>query len=72
VAQPYLCKIQVNGDSAYFAAFLPVEPWIAEFPLIWRMPPNRVSAAIRHDELIGNWLDKLTAALPNREYRNLA
>jgi len=34
LAQPYLCKIQVNGDSAYFAAFLAVEPWSAEFPLI--------------------------------------
>jgi hypothetical protein len=27
--QPYLCPHRVNGDSAYFAAFLAVEPWIA-------------------------------------------
>jgi hypothetical protein len=32
---------RVNGDSAYLAAFLPIEPWIAEFPLIWRMLPDR-------------------------------
>jgi hypothetical protein len=27
--RPYLCHHRVNGDSAYFAAFLAVAPWIA-------------------------------------------
>jgi len=29
-------------------------------------------AAMRHDELIGNRVDNVTAALPNRNDRNLA
>jgi len=45
----------VNGDSAYLAAVFGREPWIAEFPLIWRMlPKSGPASAIRHDELIGN------------------
>jgi hypothetical protein len=27
--------------ALYLAAFLAIEPWIAEFPLIWRMIPDR-------------------------------
>jgi hypothetical protein len=54
------------------AAFLAIEPWIAEFPLIWRMLPARDRPAMRHDELIGNLVDHFTAATPNRKSRNLA
>jgi hypothetical protein len=53
------------------AAFLAVEPWIAEFPLIWRIFPDRAGAAMRHDELIGNLVDHVMAATPNRKDRNL-
>jgi hypothetical protein len=30
------------------------------------------SAAMRHDELIGNWVEIVMAALPDRKNRNLA
>jgi hypothetical protein len=53
-------------------AFLAVEPWIAEFPLSWRMHPDRGQSAMRHDELIGKRVEIVMAALPNRENRNLA
>jgi hypothetical protein len=53
-------------------AFLAVEPWIAEFPLIWRTHPDRASGAMRHDELMGKRVENVMAALPNRENRNLA
>jgi hypothetical protein len=35
-------------------------------------PQPGAGAAMRHDELIGIQVDHLTAALPNRENRNLA
>jgi hypothetical protein len=54
------------------AALLAVEPRIAEFPLIWRMLRIGAVAAMRHDELIGNRVDNVTAASPNRNNRNLA
>ena len=54
------------------AAFLAIEPWIAEFPLIWRMFPVQDWSAVRHDELIGNLVDHGMAATPNRKDRNLA
>jgi hypothetical protein len=50
---------------------LAVEPWIAQFPLIRRMLPDRAGAAMRHDELISNLVDHVTAATPNRKDRNL-
>jgi hypothetical protein len=31
---------RINGNSAYFAAFLAVEPWFAYFPLNWRKNPG--------------------------------
>jgi hypothetical protein len=72
LAQPYLCKTSVGGDGAYFAALLAIEPWIAEFPLIWRMPLRiGACAAVRHNELIGNPVDHAMAATPNRKDRNL-
>jgi len=36
------------------------------------MLPDRAGAAMRHDELIGNLVDHVTAATPNRKDRNLA
>jgi hypothetical protein len=57
--------------ARFLAAFLAVEPWIAQFPLIRRMLPDRAGAAMRHDELIGNLVDHVTAATPNRKDRNL-
>jgi hypothetical protein len=35
-------------------------------------PRIGASAAMRHDELIGNLMDHVTAATPNRKNRNLA
>jgi hypothetical protein len=35
--RPYLCRHRVDGDGVYFAGVLAVEPWIARFPLNWRM-----------------------------------
>jgi hypothetical protein len=34
--------------------------------------PGSGGAAVRHDELIGNLVDQLMAATPNRKDRNLA
>jgi preprotein translocase subunit SecA len=51
-----------NGDSAHFAAFFAVEPWIAQFPFMRRSMPDRAGAAARHSELIGNRADRFTAA----------
>jgi hypothetical protein len=51
--RPYVCVIAPNGDSIHFAAFLAVEPRLAEFPLIERMLPGPYGAAARHGQLIG-------------------
>jgi hypothetical protein len=57
---------------AYLAAFLAIEPWIVEFPLIWRMPLRiGAVAAVRHDELMGNLVDRFMAVTPHRKDRNL-
>jgi hypothetical protein len=43
-------------------AFLAVEPWIAEFPLIWLRPPGPgACAAMRHDQLPGTRVEHVTA-----------
>jgi hypothetical protein len=34
-----------------FVAFFAIEPWIAEFPLIWRILPIGTVAALHHDEM---------------------
>jgi hypothetical protein len=39
--QPYLCETGSMARARDLAAFLAIEPWIAEFPLIWRMLPDR-------------------------------
>jgi hypothetical protein len=56
---------------ARFCCVLAVEPWIAQFPLIWRISRIWAGAAMRHDELIGNLVDHITTATPNRKDRNL-
>jgi hypothetical protein len=54
-ARPYLCPHRVDGDGVYFARVFAVEPWIARFPLNWRMTPrHRNGTATRHGELMGN------------------
>jgi len=54
------------------AAFLAVEPWIAEFPPNCRTTRIGAGAAMRHDELIGNRVEYVMAETPNRKNRNLA
>jgi len=61
----------VSGDGVYLAAFLAVEPWIAEFPPFGGCLRIGAGAAMRHDELMGNLVDHVTAATPNRKDRNL-
>jgi|ERR1700754_1912326 hypothetical protein len=39
--QPYLCRTGSMARARDLVAFLAIEPWIAEFPLIWRMLPDR-------------------------------
>jgi hypothetical protein len=59
--------------ARFWAAFLAVEPRIAQFPLIWRIPLEiGAGAAMRHDELIGRLMEYVMAATPNRKDRNLA
>jgi hypothetical protein len=38
-AQPYLCPTMSVAIALILTAFLVIEPWIAEFPLLWRMIP---------------------------------
>src|SRR5262249_4407203 len=71
-ARPYLCPHRVDGDGVYFARVFAVEPWIARFPLNWRMTPrHRNGTATRHGELMGN-PDHIRTTLRDRRNRTLA
>jgi hypothetical protein len=38
--RPYLCRIVSTAMTLILLAFLPFEPWMARFPLNWRMTPS--------------------------------
>jgi hypothetical protein len=57
---------------AHLAVFLAVDFGLLNSHSFGACPRTGLSAAMRHDELIGIWVENVTAASPNRENRNLA
>jgi hypothetical protein len=50
-----------------FLAFWPLNLGLLNSHSFGGAPRIGAGAATRHDELIGNWLDPFTAAMPNRK-----